>query len=277
MRPVTVRAIVLLLALGALAAGAVPSAAGAAGEPQISGGAIDASDRFVATWVLAPETSFQSLEFSSTPIPNPMLPASFAGRNLVDSFCAPPPAASCSAPPTLTVYRATDRVARDRRYYFKVNARDSKGRTRTSPVWVLDPGKPLRPGGGKPSEVPTNTPVLAQPYIAPRRRTIPMPRLILPAPPQTITGVLRYGVRARVICPKVACYALVGMSLGKTALVFSDTTIRPGGRDTFALRPRPSRRARLARRKRAKLTIRAEIIQPGGKTTSLAKSVRIRR
>src|SRR4051794_25141220 len=134
MRPVTVRAIALVLALGAPLAGAVASAASAAGEPQISGGAIDASDRFVATWVLAPETSFQSLEFSSTPIPNPRLPSSFAGRNVIDSVCAPPPA-SCTVAPTLTAYRSTDRVARDRRYYFKVNARDAKGRTRTSAVW----------------------------------------------------------------------------------------------------------------------------------------------
>ena len=103
-----------------------------------------------------------------------------------------------------------------------------------------------------------------------------MPRLILPAPARTIAGVLRYGVRARVICPRVACYALVGLSLGKTALVFSDTTIRPGGRDTFALRPRPSRRGRLTRRKHAKLTVQAEIVQPGGKTTSLTKSIRVR-
>jgi hypothetical protein len=276
MKWVHARAGALLLTVAALAACAVTSTASATGEPQISGGAIDATDRFVATWVLAPETSFASLEFSSTPIPNPMLPASFAGRNLIDSVCAPPPA-SCTAPPTLTVFRATDRVARDRRYYFKVNARDAKGRTRTSPVWVLDARKPLRPGGGKPSDTPTNTPVLGQPYIAPRRRTIPTPQLILPAPPQTITGVLRYGVRARVLCPKVACYALVGLSLGKTALVFSDTTIRPSGRDTFALRPRPARRARLARRKRAKLTVQAEIIQPGGKTTSITKSLRVRR
>ena len=265
-----------MVVLALVAAGAVTSGASAAGEPQISGGAIDASDRLVATWVLAPETSFQSLEFSSTPIPNPLLPASFAGRNVIDSVCAPPPA-SCAGTATMTVYRSTDRVARDRRYYFKVNARDAKGRTRTSPVWVLDPRKPLRTGGGKPSDVPTNTPVLAQPYIAPRRRTIPTPRLIVPAPPQTIGGVLRYGVRARVLCPKVACYALVGLSLGKTALVFSDTTIRPSGRATFALRPRPSRRARLAPRRRAKLTIRAEIVQPGGKTTSLTKSIRVRR
>ena len=276
MRSVHTRAGALVLVLALVAAGPVTSSAGAAGEPQISGGAIDATDRFVATWVLAPGTSFQSLEFSSTPIPNPLLPASFAGRNLIDSVCAPPPA-TCAAAPTLTVYRATDRVARDRRYYFKVNARDAKGRTRTSPVWVLDRRKPLRTGGGKPSDAPTNTPVLGQPYIAPRRRTIPTPRLVLPAPPLTISGVLRYGVRARVLCPKVACYALVGLSLGKTALVFSDTTIRPGGRATFALRPRPSRKARLARRKRAKLTVRAEIVQPGGKTTNITKSLRVRR
>src|SRR5258708_6220033 len=91
-------------------------------------------------------------------------------------------------------------------------------------------GEPQISGGA--IDARTKTPVLGEPYIAARRNTIPTPRLVLPAPVQTIAGVLRYGVRARVLCPRVACYALVGLSLGKTALVFSDTTIAPGGRAT---------------------------------------------
>lgn len=276
MRRLGARAVVRSSVLALLLACAASAAANATGEPQISGAGIDPTDRFVATWVLAPATTFESLEFSSTPIPNPLLPSSFAGRNLVDSTCAAPPA-TCTAPATLTAYRSTVRVARDRRYYLKVNARDAKGATRTSSVWLVDATKPLRIGVGIPSDAPTNTPVLAVPYIAPRPGTIPRPRLILPAPARSIAGVLRYGVRARILCPRVACYALVGLELGKTDLVFSDTTIAPGGRDTFALRPRPTRQARLARRRRATLTIRAEIVQPGGKTTGLVKSIRVRR
>ncbi len=276
MRSRSARAGAFIMVIAVLCACAVTSSASAAGEPQISGGGIDPGDRFAASWVLARGTTFQSLEFSSTPIPNPMLPASFAGKNVIDSVCASPPA-SCTAPPTLTLYRGVDRVARDRRYYFKVNARDAEGRTRTSAIWVVDAGQRLRPGGGKPTDAPTNTPVLAQPYIAPRPNTIPKPRLVLPAPALTIAGVLRYGLRARVLCPKIACYVLVGLELGKTALVYSDATIRPGGRDTFSLRPVPKRQARLKHRKRARLVVRAVITQPGGKRTELVRRVTVRR
>ncbi|HEX4344580.1 MAG TPA: hypothetical protein VHZ31_03365 [Solirubrobacteraceae bacterium] len=275
MRGISVRLAGLLLSIAALAGHAAPALASAVGAPQISAAGIDATDRFVVTWVLAPGTTFKSLEFSTVPIANPLLPSSFAGANLIDSTCAAPPK-TCAAAPGLTVYRSTDRVARDRRYFVKVNAREH-GHTRTSPVWVIDTSKPLLPGGGRPTVAATNAPVFGQPYIAPPPKAIPAPKMVLPAPPETIAGVLRYGVHARVLCKGEPCYALVSLELGHVPLVFSDTTVKPGGSETFALRPRPVRRARLARRKRAKLRIRAEVTQPGGKRTILVRTLTVRR
>lgn len=270
------RIVAALLSIGLLSAAAAPALAADAGVPQILGAGIDATDRFVATWVLAPGTTFKSLELSTVPIANPLLASSFAGSNLIDAICAGPPK-TCAADPRLTVYRSTDRVARDRRYYVKVNARYRGHPTRTSPMWVIDTRKRLRPGGGRPSDAPTNIPVLGQPYIVPAARTIPRPRIVVPVPPLTIAGVLRYGIRARVLCTGEPCYALVSLELGRVPLVFSDTTVAPGGQATFTLRPRPVRRARLARRKRARLRVRAEITQPGAKRTVLVRDVTVRR
>ena len=242
----------------------------------MTGAGIDSTDRFLATWRLAPNTRFDSIEFSSTPIPSPLLPAAFAGKNVVASECAPPPRA-CTAPRSLIAYRSSDRVSRDRRYYVKVGALDRRGRTRTSTVWVIDAGKPLIPGGGRPSQAATNTPTIGTPYLAPARSTIARPILSLRSRPKLIGGVLRFGVRARVSCPGTVCYALVSLELGTRTLVFSDATIKPGGAETFVLRPVPKRRAVLRRRTRATLRVRAVITQPGGKRTTLVRSLTARR
>jgi hypothetical protein len=259
-----------------LAACALPTGAVAAGEPTITAAGIDATDHFVATWRLAPNTRFDTIEFSSTPIPSPLLPGAFAGKNVIASECAPPPK-TCAAPPTLAAYRSSDRIARDRRYFVKVSALNSRGRPRTSAVWVIDERKPVLPGGGRPPSAATNSPVIGLPYVAPARSTIARPTLALVSRPKLIAGVVRFGVRARVRCPGTVCYALVGLELGRRTLVFSDATIKPDGSETFVLRPVPKRRAVLRRRTRATLRIRAEITQPGGKHTTLVRSVSVRR
>jgi len=264
------------LALLAMAAFAAPGPAAAAGEPQIIAAGIDATDRFVVSWQLAPETTFDFLEFSTVSMSNPFIPGSFAGKNVVASACVAP-AEGCLAPPLLTAFRSSDPVSRDRRYFVKVNARQAGRGPLSSAIWVIDEGKPTVPGGGRPADVATNKPVLGMPYKAPARRTIVAPKLDVPSPPRTIAAVLRDGVQARVSCPRFVCYAAVGLLLGKTTLVFSDTTVRAGGVGAFVLRPRPKQRRLLQRRRRARLTVFADILQPGDKRTQLSRRFTVRR
>jgi hypothetical protein len=253
-----------------------PAPASAAGRPQIIAAGIDATDRFVVSWRLEPGTTFDFLQFSSVAISNPFLPGSFAGKNIIASACVAP-ADGCLAPPGLSAYRAPDRVARDRRYFVKVNARRDGHGPLSSDVWVIDQSKPLLPGGGRPTAAPTNTPVLGQPYVPPARRSIPPPRLRLEKPPKTIAAVLRDGVRAHVTCPVIACYVVIGVKLGKFTLVFSDATARPNQRESFVLRPLRAGRTRLKRRTRARLEVLADIAQPGGKRTRISRHFTVRR
>jgi hypothetical protein len=265
-----------VVALVAALACATPPAAVAAGEPQILTAGIDATDRFVVTWFLEPNTTFEFLEFSSVAIANPFVPGSFAGRNVVASFCAVP-GDGCTGPPALTAYRAPDRVSRDRRYYVRVNSRLGDRAPLSSGIWVIDPTKPLVPGGGRPTAEPTNRPAVGQPYTPPNRNSIPAPHLELQSPPRTIARLIRDGVRVHVDCPAFVCYAVVALQLGKEVLVFSDTTARPGVRETFVLRPRPARRALLRRRTRARLIVSSDVSQPGGKRTVQTRRFTVRR
>jgi hypothetical protein len=271
-----IRAAMAGVSIALLAACTAPAGAVAAGEPTITAAGIDGGDHFVATWRLAPNTRFDTIEFSSTPIPSPLVPGTFAGKNIVASECSPPPK-TCAAAPGVTAYRSSDRVARDRRYYVKVSALNSRGHTRTSDVWVIDERKPVLPGGGLPSPTATNSPAIGLPYVAPARSTIPRPALKLVSRPKLIGGVLRFGVRASVSCPGAVCYALVSLELGKRTLVFSDATVRPDGSEMFILRPVPRRRAVLRKRTRARLLVRAVITQPGGKRTTLLGHLTARR
>lgn len=264
----------VVAALAALAC-ATPAPAVAA-EPQILAAGIDATDRFVATWRLEPGTTFDFLEFSSVAISNPFTPGTFAGKNILASICALP-TQDCTAPPSLTAYRSPDPVSRDRRYFVKVNSRKGGRGPLSSQIWVIDKEKPLLPGGGRPAATATNTPSLGQPYKAPANRTIPTPRLVLESAPKKIASVLRYGVRASVSCPAFSCYAVIGLLLGKTTLVFSDVTARPGEKETFVLRPVPKRRTALQRRTRARLVVSAELYYPGGKRVLLTRRFTVRR
>ena len=264
------------LALFALAACTAPAPASAAGEPQIVAAGIDATDRFIVSWQLAPETTFDFLEVSTVSMSNPFVPGSFAGKNVVASACVTP-GEGCLAPPLLAAFRSTDPVSRDRRYFVKVNARQAARGPLSSAIWVIDQGKPTIPGGGRPADVATNKPVLGMPYKAPARRTIVAPKLDLPSPPRTIDAVLRDGVQARVSCPRFVCYAVVALQLGKTTLVFSDTTVRANGVGAFVFRPRPNRRALLQRRRRARLQVFADILQPGDKRTQITRRFTVRR
>ncbi len=260
----------------AVLACALPAPALAAGEPQIIAAGIDATDRFIVSWRLEPDTTFEFLEFSSVAISNPFMPTSFAGRNVVGSACVLPEQ-GCTAPPSLSAFRAPDRVSRDRRYFVRINARRAGRAVVSSDTWVIDQTKPLLPGGGRPTATPTDKPVLGQPYSLPARNTIPQPRISVPSPPKRIAAVIRDGVRVQVSCPVYVCYAVVGLLLGKETLVFSDATPRPNARATFVLRPRPARRALLQRRKRARLQVFADIVQPGGKRTQITRRFTVRR
>jgi len=255
---------------------AVPAPALAVGEPQILAVGIDTSDHFVVTWRLEPNTTFDFLEFASVAIANPFTPGTFAGRNIVASICALP-TQGCAAPPSLTAYRSPEAVSRDRRYFVKVNSRLGDRGALSSQVWVIDKEKPLLPGGGRPAATATNKPSLGQPYTPPASRSIPTPRLVLQTRPKKIATVLRQGVRAQVTCPAYSCYAVIGLLVSKTTLVFSDVTARPGERETFILRPRPARRAALRRRTRARLVVSAELHYPGGKRVLLTRSFTVRR
>jgi hypothetical protein len=255
---------------------AAPGSALAAGEPQILAAGIDATDRPVVSWRLAPETTFAFLEFSSVPIANPFIPGGFAGNNTVASVCAAP-AQGCVGTASMTVFRAPDPVARDRRYYVKVNARGSGRTPLSSDVWVIDAARPQRTGGGRPTALPTNMPVLGLPYVPPARGTIPAPRLALGRPPRTIGALLRDGVRARVRCPDVVCYVVIALKLGTATLVFSDATAPSDELRTFVLRPRANGRARLRRRSRARLTVVADVMHPGTKRTQLTRRFSVRR
>jgi hypothetical protein len=255
---------------------AAPASSIAAGEPQILGAGIDTADHFVVTWRLEPDTTFDFLEFASVAIANPFTPGSFAGKNIIASTCALP-TQGCTAAPASIAYRSPDPVSRDRRYFVKVNARKAGRGPLTSQVWVIDKEKPLVPGGGRPAATPTGTPALGQPYKPPANNTIPTPRLVLQTRPKTIAAVIRDGVRAQVTCPAFSCYVVIGLLLGKTTLVFSDSTARPGEVETFVLRPRPARQAALKRRTRARLEVTADLLYPGGKRTTLARRFTVRR
>lgn len=271
------RSRVAAVAASLAALACAPSApAVAAGEPQILAAGIDATDRFVISWRLEPDTTFDFLQFASVAISNPFTPGTFAGKNIIASICALP-AQDCAAPPSLNAYRSPEPVSRDRRYFVKVNARKGARGPLSSQVWVIDKEKPLLPGGGRPAATPTNQSSLGQPYTPPANRTIPTPRLVLEKAPKTIAAVLRDGVRASVSCPAFSCYAVIGLQLGRTTLVFSDVTARPGERKTFVLRPVPARRAALQRRTRARLEVRAELHYPGGKQTTLTRRFTVRR
>lgn len=276
-RALTRRRLAGAAAAAAALACAAPGPAFAAGEPQIVAAGIDPTDRFVVSWRLEPDTTFGFLEFSSVPILSPFIPGSFAGRNVVASVCAPPPAQSCPAPPSLAAFRAPDPVSRDRRYFVRVNARKAGRGLLSSGIWVIDPAKPQLTGGGSPAAAPTNAPALGLPYVPPGRQTIPVPRLTLLKPPRTIAAVLRDGVRAQVICPAVVCYVVVALKLDKTTLVFTDATARADARQRVVLRPRPAGRARLRRRTRARLEVVAEVRQPGAKRTQISRRLRVRR
>lgn len=264
-----------LAALVALAC-ATPAPALAAGEPTILTAGIDDADHFFVTWRLEPDTTFDFLEFASVAIANPFTRGTFAGKNIIASECALP-AQGCTAPPPLTFYRSPDPVSRDRRYFVKVNSRKGDRSALSSQVWVIDKEKPLLPGGGRPATTATNKPSLGEPYKPPANRTIPTPRLVIESAPKRIAAVIRDGVRASVICPAFSCYAVIGLQLGRTTLVFSDVTARPGERETFRLRPVPARRAALQRRTRARLEVRAELHYPGGKRTTLVRRFTVRR
>jgi hypothetical protein len=264
------------IALAATLALVAPAFAPAAGEPKIIAAGIDATDRFIISWQLEPDTTFDFLEFSSVAISNPFVPGSFAGRNVVASVCAVP-GEGCVAPPSLTAYRSTDPVSRDRRYFVKVNALQGRRGPLSSDIWIIDPTKPLLPGGGRPAATATNNPELGEPYKAPARNTMPAPRITLRSPPKTIAALVRDGVRVDVACPVFVCYAIVGLQLGKTTLVFSDTTVRPGASGAFVLRPRPARRAQLQRRTRARIEVTADISQPADKRTHISRRFRVRR
>ncbi|MEA2218754.1 MAG: hypothetical protein QOJ35_1380 [Solirubrobacteraceae bacterium] len=267
------------VALATLVACAAPTRAVAAGEPQITAAGIDAGDHFAVTWTLAPGTTFDEIDFSSSSILDPLLDyEDFADLDNFAGFeCAPPPA-FCGGTSTQTSYVDGDREPRDRRYHVIVVARAGDRRL-TSPVWVIDETKPLIPGEGRPSDVATNTPVAGHEYVAPAPDTIPAPALSLPAPTRrTIGAFLQRGIRARLACPLFECYARVVLQLGSTDLALDDRTVRPDGRHTFVLRPATRKlRSRLRGRTRAHLKLSVAVSQPGGKETPIVRKIDLRR
>ena len=272
------RCIATVLLIAALAACAAPTNAAAGGEPQITAAGIDAGDRLVATWKLAPGTRFDSIDFSASSILDPLLDfADFADLDSSAGFeCAPPPSV-CEGTATQTSYRESLRVSRDRRYHVIVNAR-AGDKTLTSAMWVIDEAKPLIPGEGEPSDTPTNTPVLGRPFVAPAPGTVPDPKFSLLTPlPKTIGGFVRRGIRGRLSCPVFECHSFVVLELGRTAPVIESRAARPGGRRTFVLRPSRALRAKLRGRSRVRLKLSVDISQPGNKHTEIARNVNLRR
>jgi hypothetical protein len=275
--PIRLCTATVALAVAALVACTAPSLAAAAGEPQITSAGIDETDRFVVTWTLAPGTTFDTIELSSSSIVDTLIPDTFADYDSASGFeCAPPPEV-CEASPTLTSYRESARVSRDRRYFVFVTAVRGDKRMRSA-TWVIDETKPLIPGKGKPSDTPTNTPVLGRPYVPPAPETVPAPGFSLLAPiPRTIGGFLRRGIRTRLTCPVFECYAFVALELSRKGPTIVDGTARPDGRRTFVLRPSKVLRARLRGHSRARLQLSVDISQPGGKQTEIARSISLRR
>jgi hypothetical protein len=270
------RAGVAALMAAMLAALSVPGLAAGASEPQITSAGIDANDRLFATWQLAPGTTFDTVEFASSSIVEPLVPGAFLD---VDNFagleCVPPPR-SCDGNTAQTSYRESLRVSRDRRYFVVVNARAGR-RLVNSAIWVIDDAKPLLPGEGEPSEEPVNAPVFGHPLFVPPPETIPAPLFSVLTPPKRIGGLVQRGIRVRLTCPAFECYADLELRLGKTKLASADPSVRPGGRQTLRLRPSRSARARLRARSRVRVRISADVIQPGGKRTRIAHNVLLRR
>jgi hypothetical protein len=267
-----------VLAIAAVVASAAPSIALAEGEPQITSAGIDAEDRVYATWTLAPGTTFDTIDVSSSSILDP--DTNFDDFADVGSFagydCAPPPEV-CQGSPTKTSYRELYPVARDRRYHVIVNAK-AGDRLRTSAMWVIDGTKPLIPGDNPIPESPSNAPAIGIPFVPPAPDTIPAPVLSLPAPtPATIAGFLRRGLRVRLTCRLFECYApLVALGTGAGIVASASASVRPGGRRTIVLRPSKTQRAKLRRRSRLRLKLGVEILQPTGKRTAITRSITLR-
>ena len=276
MSPLRALCVATALLIAALAACAAPASAGAA-EPQITAAGIDASDRLVATWTLAPGTRFESIEFATGSILDDVQP-SFADVGTGVGFgCSPPPARDCTAKPDQTTYREPKRVARDRRYFVVVVASRSDGTELLSQIWVIDDRKPLIADFGRePPSKPSNSPVLGRPLVEPAVSEIPAPKLVVRAP-KTIAGLLRRGVRVQLTCPAHECYADVGLLRGDDDLAYVDRTLRPGERRTFVLRAPRLQHAALRRRARTRLRVQVDIYHPGRRTRQILRNVSVRR
>ena len=271
------RAAAALVAICALVACASPAVAGAAGEPQITSAGIDASDRLYATWTLAPGTTFEGMDFSSSSILDELLDyAEFIDTESTAGFVCMPPPGFCDGTATQTTYRENDRVSRDRRYFVIVRA-ERGDETLASQVWVIDEAKPVLHGIGRASQTPTNTPVVGVPYVPPPRNTVPAATFKLLAPvPKTIAGFVSRGLRVRVTCPLFECYGAVLLALGRTE-VFDFGTVRPDGRRTFVVRANKALRARLRGRQRVRLRLTINISQPNRKETEIVRGIELRR
>jgi len=278
MRSTRLRAASALLAIAAVVALAAPAGASAAGEPQITSAGIDATDRLLVNWTLAPGTTFEAVNFSSSAILDPLLEfEDFADIDNFAGFECGPPDKSCQGTATQTSYRENLRVSRDRRYFVLVTANRGDATT-TSQLWVIDETKPLIPGEGKPSATPTNSPAPGAPYIAPAKGTLPTPAFTLLQPiPKTIAGFLRRGVRGRLTCPVAECYADLALDHGAKSLVLDGATARPGGRRTFVMRPTKALRARLRTRAHIRLDLTVDIVQPDRTETEVTRSISLRR
>jgi hypothetical protein len=270
------RRAMVLLVTATFAACAAPCVASAAGEPQIVSAGIDAQDRFVATWQLAPGTTLEFVQFSTAPIADDAQSEFLLLMNDADFECAGD--SDCDLSVNATTYRSRDPVPRDRRYYVRVDARNADGDYPVSAMWVIDDGKPLVPGSGYGHDGPvTNTPVVGHLYTPPAPGTLPRPTIRLLTTPKTISGVLRRGIRARVTCPAIECYGLMQVSLGSAELASDEVTLLPDHSATLVLRPSGSSRTKLRRRSRARLRITTMTVQPGGATTHSARSIVVRR
>ncbi len=281
------RAVAAAVVLGTLAALATPNVAAAAGKPQITAAGIDASDRLYAQWTLAPGTYFDTVQYSTVSLPFPAPPE--AGYNGVEFFAGDNDAGyecyvdeECEGTQKM-VRHVTGRVSRDRRYYVKVTAFDPEDEVNlVSGVWVIDEAKPVVIGRpGPPASPATNAAVVGRPYTPPPAGAIPAPTVELIEPPRKIATVLRSGVRARVQCPGFECFAETVLSFDSRFGNADDEedTVRPGGRRTFVLKPpldSPDR-ARLRRRTRVRLHVLVHVIQPGGKSTQIIRTLTVTR
>jgi hypothetical protein len=254
---------------------ALPAAAGAAlAPPRILEAGFDAQDQLYVRWQLAPGTTLDTVAFATSPEASPNTPSLFNIDNFAGFGCAQPEP-GCDSAATATEYRSEIRRSRDRRYFVKVTVKDARGKRATSPVWVIDAGKPLVPGRPAFSSKPTNQPVTGGPLAGSRAFVEDGKPTISIVAPATTTAIASRGLRVTVLCPRTRCEAALTLSFGGRTLLQRRVRMTRAGERTIVLRLSAPVQRQLGRLAQGRLTVRVVIRPRRGAAVRKAETITV--